>query len=321
MQGSDRIVVVIGGSGFVGTHTVKALADAGYRVRVLVRDKEAAAHLKPYGDVGQITVISGNVLDPASVRPALAGAYGVVYLPGLLFQRGAQNFRDIHAIAAGQVAQLSAEAGAQRFLFFSALGVERADASQYASTKYEGEHKVREAREDAIIFRPSVIFGADDDFLLRFAKMAQFSPFLPLVGGGKTLFQPVSVEDVAQAAVQAMACPKALGKTFSLCGPETLSFKEILRRLLATTGQRACLLPLPTFAAKILGSVLGAFHPAPPLTRDQVVLLGYDNVATADALGLAALGITPRSLSQALPFILRHFRVNKANDLPITAAE
>ncbi len=301
-------IVVIGGTGFVGSHIVKALAKEGYLIHVVARDAVAGAHLKPYGDVGQISVTSGNVLEPDSIRPALKGAQAVIYLPGLLFETASQHFSEIHAHAPAQIAHISKEEGVTQFIFMSALGVDNASKSAYARTKYEGEKKVREARTDATILRPSVIFGADDNFINQFARMAILSPFLPLIGGGKTKFQPVFVGDIASAITHIVYNTTSAGITYELCGPETLTFKEILQMILRESGLRAYLLPIPFFVAKIIGTLANIFCPTPPLTGDQITLLTYDNVANSYAKSFKQLGIIPRSLAAELPFIVRRYR-------------
>jgi uncharacterized protein YbjT (DUF2867 family) len=303
----QKTIVVIGGTGFVGTHVTQALANAGYRVHVVARDAVSGAHLTCFGATGQVVVSSGDVRKPETLRAAMRGAYGIIYLPGLLFQSGTQNFQAIHASAPEALAKMSVELGVKRFVFMSALGVNTVKTAAYATTKHEGEARVTAVRPDVTIVRPSVIFGADDNFLNQFARMATVSPCLPLIGGGATLFQPVSVEDVAQAMVQILLTPKSSGKAYEFVGADTLSFKAILQLICTTIDRSPILLPIPFSIASLMGSIANLVCPTPPLTSDQVALLRHNNIATPKSFGLAALGISPRSIYAEAPFILRRY--------------
>lgn len=309
-------IVVIGGSGFVGTQIVHALARTGSRIHVIVRDAESAAHLKPYGDVGQITISSGNALHIDSITPYLSGATSVIYLPGLLFESGTQRFAQLHHHAPARIAKAAAEAGVKQFIFMSALGVERATRSQYATTKSDGERAVREAFPKAVIVRPSVVFGVGDNFINQFACMATTLPILPLIGGGNTKFQPVAVEDVAEAFVSIVTQAQTAGNTYELCGPETLTFKEILQFITRSAKRTPCLLSIPTPIAKVMGTFANIFMPTPVFTADQVTLLGYDNVASGTAKGFKQLGIAPRALTQDIDGLVARYR----SDLTVATA-
>jgi NADH dehydrogenase len=302
----QKIITIIGGTGFLGRYVVQELAKAGYRLRVVSRHPERASDLKVFGDVGQIALINGNINKPDSLKHALAGAYGVVNLVGVLFESGKQNFSAIHAIAAEKLAIAAREASVSRFVHISALGVEHEFGSAYARSKLIGERAVLEAFPNATILRPSVIFGAEDNFFNQFAKMAVYSPALPLIGGGKTLFQPVYVGDVARAVAACFEQPEACGEIYELGGRKTYSFKEILQYILKTTGRKRFLNPLPFWLASIIAT-FAEFLPKPPLTRDQVKLLKFDNIVSASAKNLSSLGIVPKSVEEIVPKYLAKF--------------
>jgi uncharacterized protein YbjT (DUF2867 family) len=304
MNNTARIITVFGGSGFVGQYVVRELARAGYRLRLIERDIHNAAALKTQGEVGQIAVLHGDITKPDSYAHALQGAYGVVNLVGILFEKGSQTFDALHHHAAKTLAEHAAKAGVTRLLHMSALGVDKASTSAYARTKLAGEKAVFAAFPTATIIRPSVIFGAEDNFYNQFACMSRFLPFLPLIGGGKTRFQPVYVGDVAEAFAVALADDHTAGRTYELGGAEILTFKQILDSIRKITYRNPTLLPIPSGMAKV-GGFFAEFLPRPLLTRDQVELLKYDNVVTAD--GFAELGITPKAPSDIVPTYLARF--------------
>ncbi len=301
------IVTVFGGAGFVGRHVVRALARAGARVRVACRRPEEGLRLKPMGDVGQVTSVAANIRDDASVQAAVAGSDAVVNLVGILFERGRQTFRAVHADGAGRIARLASDSGVRRLVHVSAIGADRNSESLYGRTKAAGEAAVREAFPAATIVRPSIVFGPEDDFFNRFAKLARLAPALPLIGGGHTRFQPVYVGDVADAVAAVAADEATAGETFELGGPRTYSFKELLELVLAETGRRRLLVPVP-FAVAMMQALFLEALPVPPLTRDQVRGLRTDNVVAAGALGLGDLGISPTALEIILPTYLTRFR-------------
>lgn len=305
MQGMH--VTVFGGSGFIGRHLVRRLARAGAVVTVAVRDPEAAIFLKPMGDVGQVTPLYANIRKPASVARAIEGADAVVNLVGVLHQSD-QTFSATHAVGARNVAQAVAAAGITRFIQLSAIGADAESGALYARTKAAGEAAVRESVPTAVILRPSVVFGPEDDLMNRFGAMSRIAPALPLVGGGHTRFQPVFVGDVADAIMAALVREDAQGRTFELGGPRVMTFREILEFVLRQTGRKALLLPIPFDVAKVMGAVL-QFLPAPPLTLDHVRLLREDNVVDEGKPGFADLGITDLETVEAIvPAYLARFR-------------
>ncbi len=304
----NRIITVFGGSGFVGRHVVGRLARLDdVSVRVACRHPRDAAYLTTTGEVGRVVPMAVDVLDDGSVATVLAGSDEVINLIGILYESGRWTFPAVHGEAAGRIARLAKLAGARRLVHLSALGADRHSASAYARSKAAGEHKVLEAFPDATILRPSVIFGPEDGFFNRFGSMALKSPFLPLIGGGTTRFQPVYVGDVADAVAAALDNTAALGKTYELGGPRVYSFRELLEKLLAEIQRPRLLLNISWCAAKFQAALLEKL-PNPMLTRDQVELLKTDNVVSGHAPGLDALGVTPTPLEVVLPGYLARFQ-------------
>ena len=301
---TNQLVTVFGGSGFLGRHTVRALARAGFRIKVATRHPNRAFFLRPLGAVGQIDFIKCDVADEEAVARAMLGAQAVVNLTGILFEKG-QTFEEVQADGAANIAKSAAAAGAGALVHVSAIGADLESNSAYAVTKAKGEQSVRAAFPKAVILRPSIIFGPEDGFFNKFAEMARFFPALPLVGGGQTRFQPVFVGDVAQAIVTALS--RQDGRTYELGGPSIYSFKELLQLILRETGRNRALLPLPFGLASLAAAFLQLL-PNPMLTIDQVRLLKKDNVASPTAAGLSDLGITPTSVEAVVPSYLWRYR-------------
>jgi NADH dehydrogenase len=308
MQG---LVTVFGGSGFVGGQVVRALAKAGHRVRVAVRQPNLAYKMRMLGDVGQIEVVQANVRNPASVARALNGAEACVNLAGVLWESGRQKFQSLHVMSAQSVAQAAANAGVKHLVHVSALGAKADSDSKYYRTKAEGEAAVRAAFPGATIVRPSLVFGVDDKFFNKFAQIAALSPIMPLVGGD-TRIQPVFVGDVAAVIAKAAASPAAVGVTYELGGPTVYTMREILRLILTETGRDRPLLPLPWPVASLIGSLgdvmAGIIPLAPPLTSDQVEMLKTDNVADGGLPGLAEAGVIPTAVEAVVPSYLYRYR-------------
>ncbi len=302
----EQVVTVFGGAGFIGRHLVRRLAARGATIRVATRRPATAGHLLPMGEVGQI-VLARWTEDEAGLASLVAGATAVVNLVGILFERRRGDFERVHAVLPGRIAAAARAAGVARLVHVSAIGADPSSPSLYARSKAQGEAAVRAAFPEAVILRPSIVFGPEDGFFNRFAAMARISPFLPLVGGGRTRFQPVYVGDVADAALAALDRREAAGRTFELGGPKVYTFEELLRYVLQVTGRRRLLLPIPFPIARILGRVLELL-PDPPLTRDQVLLLERDNVVAPGAVGLAELGILPTPLEVIVPGYLQTYR-------------
>jgi len=303
---NNTLITVFGGTGFLGRHAVRALARAGYRIRVAVRHPNDGFFLRPMGHVGQIDIVKCNVRDAGQIAAAVRGAFAVVNLTGILYQRGAQSFEAVHVGAAEAIAKAAHAAGATALIHVSAIGADKNAESRYAASKGEGEDRVRAAFPDAVILRPSIVFGPEDDFFNRFAALARILPFLPLIGGGATKFQPVFVGDVAAAIVRAIGDPAARGRTFELGGPTIYTFKELMQFVLRQTCRRRFLVPVSYFVASMQAIFL-QFLPKPLLTPDQVILLKSDNIVTAPQT-LASLGIEPTSIEAEVPAYLSRFR-------------
>jgi uncharacterized protein YbjT (DUF2867 family) len=315
---AETLVTVFGGSGFLGRHVVRALARRQYRIRVAVRRPDLCGHLQPLGRVGQIHAVQANVRHRRSVVLAVAGSNVVINLVGILFESGRQRFDSVQAIGAEGVALAAAGHGA-RMIHISAIGADENSGAAYARAKRQGEKLVLAATPSAAIFRPSILFGPNDDFFNRFASIARMSPVLPLIGGGHTRFQPVFAGDVAEAIAAAVDGATAPGAIYELGGPDVFTFKELMEFILATVERRRLLVPVPFPLAKLqamgfefLSKVPLPFLAKPLLTRDQVELLRHDNVVSEDArrdgLTLEGLGMTPHPVSEIVPTYLWRFR-------------
>jgi uncharacterized protein YbjT (DUF2867 family) len=310
----ETLVTVFGGSGFLGRHVVRALANRGYRIRVAVRRPELAGHLRPMGRVGQIHAVQANLRYPDSVASAARDADAVINLVGILFERGRQRFDAVMTEGAESVARAASAVGAP-LVHVSAIGADANSSSHYARAKAEGEARVRATQSAAVIVRPSIVFGPEDDFFNRFAGLARLMPALPLPGGGHTRMQPVFAGDVGEAIARlidsAVEGDGKLTALYEFGGPDVCSFKELMEFTLATIQRRRLLLPVPFAVLKLQAAVL-QFLPKPPLTPDQVELLKGDNVvsdaARQDARTLEGLGIVPESMAAVVPSYLWRFR-------------
>jgi NADH dehydrogenase len=306
----DTLVTVFGGSGFIGRHVIRALAKRHYRIRVAVRRPELAFHLQPLGRVGQIHAVQANLRHVGSVAAAVRDADAVVNLVGILHERGRQRFDAVQNFGAEAVALAAAQHGA-RLVHMSALGADEQAGSAYARSKAAGEKAVLAAVPGATIFRPSIVFGPEDDFFNKFAALARMLPMLPLIGGGHTRFQPVFAGDVAAAFAAAVAGETRPGTTYELGGTEVLTFRELMEYVLATIERRRLLVPIPFWLAKLEATFLQLL-PNPLLTPDQVELLRRDSVvsdaAAREARTLHGLGIEPTSMQAIVPSYLWRFR-------------
>lgn len=310
---SSRLVTVYGGSGFVGRHVVQALARTGCRIRVAVRRPDLAGHLQPLGGVGQIHAVQANLRYQDSVMRAAEGSDALVNLVGILYETGKQKFSSVQAEGARNVAIAAKTSGASALVHVSAIGADARSESLYAQSKAAGEDHVRKTFPNATILRPSIVFGPEDEFFNRFAAMARIAPALPLIGGGKTRFQPVYVGDVAKAVVATLQDDQAAGRLFELGGPEVLTFRQVLERILEFTGRKRLLVPVPFWLAKLQASILQLL-PSPILTVDQVKLLENDNVVSVGARTsrhtLKDLGIDPVPIEAVVPEYLERFRAH-----------
>ena len=308
---SPGLVTVFGGSGFVGAQVVRALAKRGWRVRVAVRRPGLAYDLKPLGDVGQIQTVRCDIADEAAVADALRGASAAVNLVGILYETPGRKFQAVHVDGSRRIAEACAAAGIDRLVKVSAIGANPDSDAAYARSKAEAEMAVRNVKPDAVVIRPSIVFGAGDDFLNRFAALAQMAPALPLIGGGQTKFQPVYVGDVAEAIARAVVRVDAAGRTFELGGPAVMTFEAVLKLILRETNRSRVLIPLPFFVARMIGSLAqltALVGIAPVLTADQVEMLKTDTVVSPDAEGLEALDIQPTGIDAIAPAYLWRYR-------------
>ena len=316
----DRLVTVFGGSGFLGRHTVRALADRGWRVRVASRRPDLAFHVQPQGRVGQVSAVQANLRYPASVAAALRGSHAVVNMVGILTEQGRQNFEAVHTFGTRAVVRAAQEAGIDAVLHVSAIGADPGSASAYARSKGRAESIVRDAYPAATILRPSILFGPEDDFFNRFGAMARFAPALPLIGGGQTRFQPVFVGDAADAVAAVLSGQGPAGLTYELGGLSVRTFKALMEFVLSVTGRKRALVPIPFGVARYPAMLselantllLGAFPKMLLMTRDQVTMLQHDNVvsdaAVAEGRTLRGLGIEPRAMETIVPSYLYRFR-------------
>src|ERR1700748_2112178 len=307
----DTLVTVFGGSGFLGRSVVRALCKRDYRIRVAVRRPELAGHLQPLGKVGQIHAVQANLRYPASVEAAMRDSHVAINLVGILTEGGGQTFDAVQGKGADTVAQSASRAGA-RMVHVSAIGADKNSPSRYARAKAAGEQAVRAAIPSAVIMRPSIVFGPEDQFSNRLAALARLSPALPLIGGGMTKMQPVYVGDVATAVADAVDGKAKSGATYEVGGPEVLTMREIMEIILAITGRDRTLVSLPFGLARLQAMFLQFAPGALKLTPDQVELLRADNVvsdaAKAAGLTLEGLGITPDSLEAVAPQYLWRLR-------------
>ena len=288
------LVTLFGGSGFIGSQAVRTLAKRGWRVRIAVRNPTLAIEVQPLGDVGQIQFMHCDIGRDEDVARAVRGADAVVNLVGVLAEGGKRSFQAVHVEGSRRIAEAARAAGVERLVQISAIGADANSPSGYGRSKAEAEAAVRAVYPDAVILRPSLVFGAGDSFLNRFAAMATMAPALPLIGGGETRFQPVYVGDVAEAIARGVTRADAAGRTYELGGPSLYTFREVLELVRRETGRDRMLVSVPFIVAKPLGSLLQLSRfvgLTPPLTRDQVLMLEVDNVVAPGAATLADLGV------------------------------
>lgn len=303
-----RRATVFGGTGFIGRYVVKRLAQRGVTLSVVGRHARRGNYLQPMGDVGQIVLLDGDIGDEAFAASSMEGADLVVNLVGILAQGGKQRFDALQHQGAGRLARLAAAAGVRQFVHFSAIGADAASPSLYGKSKADGESVVRAAFPSAIILRPSIVFGPEDQFFNRFAEMTRLSPFLPLIGGGTTKFQPVYVGDVADAVLAALDRPEAAGQTYELGGPRVYSFTELMHLMLREIDRPAFpLVSIPFGLASLQAAILECL-PGKLLTRDQVLMLKRDNVVSPGARTIGDLGIVPTAPEVILQSYLERFR-------------
>ena len=307
-----KLVTVFGGSGFLGRHIIRCLARRGYRVRVAVRRPDLAFHLQPLGNVGQISFVQANLRYRASVDAAVKGSDHVINCVGLMHQVGRNTFDAVQDFGARAIAEAVRAQGCG-LTHISAIGADVDSQSVYARTKGRAERSILATLPDAVIFRSSVMFGPEDTFYNRFAEMMRTMPFLPLIGGGETYFQPVFVDDVAEAVARSVEGKVEGGKVYELGGPEIKTIKDIYEDIMEITGREKRMLPMPYFVASMIGSISSLIPLVTPvITKDQVILLKSDNIVSGEAMSegrtLQGLGIEPTLAAAILPSYLVRYR-------------
>lgn len=302
----NEIVTVFGGTGFLGRHVIKRLAEAGFRVRVPTRKLDRAIFLRPVGNLGQIVPEVLGLSDDADLAAALRGSAAAINLVGILYEGGRASFQKLHAELPARIGRIAKDSGVGRVVHVSAIGADPSSRSAYGRSKAAGEAGLRAAFPEAVILRPSIVFGPEDKFFNRFAGMARVSPFLPLIGGGASRFQPVFVGDVAAAVMAGLTRDDAKGGVFELGGPRTYTFRELMEFVLKATGRKRFLLPI-SYDLAALQARVAEFLPEPPLTRDQIELLKADNVVAEGARTLADLGVRPTPAESIVPRYLRYY--------------
>ena len=307
----SKLVTIFGGSGFVGRYSARRLAKEGWRIRVAVRNPEQAGFVRPYGVVGQVEPVFCNIRDDASVAAVTKGADAVINCVGVLDEVGKNTFEAVQTEGAGRIARIAAGMGITQMVHVSAIGADAASNSEYARTKAAGEAAVLAHQPDAVILRPSIVFGPEDQFFNRFAGMSRFGPVLPVIGAS-TKFQPVFVDDVAAAAVNGLQ--SGASGVYELGGPDVHSFRALMQQMLQVVRRRRLIVNTPFGIARIMASVFGVVQTLTlgivraPVTKDQVINLGYDNVVSVDAKTLADLNVKPTAMEAILPDYLWRFR-------------
>ena len=302
----DAVVTVFGGTGFIGRHVVRRLAERGATVRVPTRTPRNAGFLQPMGNVAQIVLIPFDRPNDERIAALVDGTTHVVNCVGILAERKAGDFAALQGELPGRIARAATAAGVRRVAHISAIGADESSPSLYARTKAQGEATLRQGFAPATILRPSIVIGPEDGFFNRFAAMARMSPVLPLIGGGNNRFQPVYVGDVAEAVMAGLTQPETAGRTYELGGPRVYTMRELMAYMLQVIGRRRRLVTVPWGIATAMARI-AELLPVPPLTRDQVEMLKRDNVVSADAAGLVQLGITPTPLEVVVPAYLRQY--------------
>ena len=304
---SSQTIAVIGGTGFIGRQIVEILARQGARIKVLARNADRAKFLKPMGDVGQISISAGSALDDAALENVMAGCDAVVNTIGILAESGSQRFDALQALLPARIGALAASSGVKSVVHLSAIGADAQSASKYARSKAEGETGLMAAFPDAVILRPSLVFGTGDGFFNRFASMAVMAPGLPVIGGGKNKVQPVYVGDVAASVLAALTMADAKGKIFELGGPDVMTFRQAMGYIIKQIKRPRMLLPVPHGVMSLAAGAM-AILPNPPVTRDQLKLLKVDNVVSGELPGLDALGVQPTPIDLIVPSYLERYQ-------------
>ena len=307
MQNNQKIIAIFGAGGFIGKHLIRNLTKLDYRIKIATRSPYLKGYLKPLGNPGQIELFKTNIFNKEDVKNVLKNCDLVINLVGILYETGKQKFNHIHSSFPHLLSNLCNEQGIKNLVHISALGVKEKHNSLYMQSKLEGEKNIQDTFKPSVILRPSVVFGPEDKFFNTFASLAQFSPVLPLVGGGKTKFAPIYVGDVAKAIVKALELNNSEPLIYELGGPENYSFKELMEILLREIKKKRFLIPIPFGFAKLQSYFLQML-PNPLLTPDQVELLKHHNIVSGDHPTLKDLGITGTPIESILSKYIYRFR-------------
>jgi NADH dehydrogenase len=307
MQKNQKIIAIFGAGGFLGKHLMRELTKLDYRVKVATRNPYLKGYLKPLGNPGQIELFKTNIFNSEDIKQVLRNCDLAINLVGILYETRKQKFNQIHSQFPLLLSNLCNEFGVKNLVHISALGVKEKHSSQYMLSKLQGEKNIQDTFKSSIILRPSVVFGPEDKFFNTFASLAQFSPILPLVGGGKTKFAPIYVGDVAKAIVKVLELNNSEHKIYELGGPENYSFKELMQILLIEIKKKRFLVHIPFGFAKFQSHFLQML-PNPLLTPDQVELLKYNNIVSGDHPTLKNLGITGTPIQNILSKYIYRFR-------------
>jgi len=307
MQNNQKIVAIFGAGGFIGKHLMRQLTKLDYRVKVATRNPYLKGYLKPLGGPGQIELFKTNIFKEDEVREVLKNCDFAINLVGILHETRKQKFKEIHGTFPYLLSNLCNEFGIKNLVHVSALGVKEKHPSAYMKSKLDGEKNIQETFKPSVILRPSIVFGPEDKFFNTFASLAQFSPMLPLVGGGKTKFAPIYVGDVAKTIVKALELNNSEPKIYELGGPENYSFKELMEILLTEIKKKRFLITIPYGFAKFQSYFL-QMMPNPLLTPDQVELLKHNNIVSGEHPTLNDLGIIGTPIQSILPKYIYRFR-------------
>ena len=307
MQNNQKIIAIFGAGGFLGKHLMRELTKLDYRVKVATRNPYLKGYLKPLGSPGQIELFKTNIFDQESVKQVLKNCDLAINLVGILYETRKQKFNQIHSQFPHLLSNLCNELGTKNLIHVSALGVRERHTSQYMQSKLQGEKNIQDNFKPSVILRPSVVFGPEDKFFNTFASIAQFSPVLPLIGGGKTKFVPIYVGDVAKAVVKTLDLNNSEPEIYELGGPKNYSFKELMEILLIEIKKKRFLIPIPFGMAKFQSYFLQMMS-NPLLTPDQVEMLKYNNIVSGDYPTLKDLGISGTPIQSVLPKYIYRFR-------------
>ncbi|MPY68621.1 MAG: NAD(P)H-binding protein [Alphaproteobacteria bacterium] len=292
-----RIFTVFGGTGFLGRRIVAGLLGHGFAVRVASRHPDKIRMSS--GTEDGPTPVRADVRDADAVDAAVSGAEGVANAVSLYHEGGGVTFRGVHVDGARNVAEACRRHAVRRLAHISGIGSDPASSSSYVRHRGLGEAAVRDGFADAVLLRPSVMFGPDDALLTTLAALGRWMPVIPLFGQGTTRLQPVFVDDVAQAVTSALAGNDRPERLYELVGPEVCTYRELMAMVLRSTGRRRLLLPLPFFLWDGLAAA-ARLLPAPPVTEGQVALMKRDNVAAPALPGLRELGVAPTPIRGVL---------------------